>query len=155
MGNYSLYQYQVILPKTEAVEAFLSEFIYHAGVYYTENTTVRAIDVIDPQIDPGEQAWLEDRFLNRKCDAAFGPAGLEDDKVDVLMPSLRQINEQYVVYLTYTASRSGLPEDTDFFDDAKRIAERLQGMFETFNPIVKYNKQSEYSTYFKGNFKRL
>lgn len=155
MGNYSLYQYQVILPKTEAVEAFLPEFIYHAGPQYTENTTVRAEEAIDSQIDPADQAWLEDRFENRQCVAAFGPAGLEDDMIDVLMPSLRQINEQYVVYLTYTASRSGLPEDPDFFEDAKRIAERLQGMFEAYNPIVKYNKQSEYSTYFKGNFKRL
>lgn len=155
MGNYSLYQYQVILPKTEAVEAFLPEFMYYSGICYSENTTIREEDVDEPKIDPDEQTWLEDRFEYRQCDPAFGPAGLEDDMFDVLMSSLREINEQYVVYLTYTASRSGLPEDADFFDDAKRIAERLQGMFETFNPIVKYNKQSEYSTYFKGNFKRL
>lgn len=155
MGNYSLYQYQVILPKTEAVEALLPEFMYYSGICYYENTTIRPEDAIDSKIDPDEQAWLEDRFDERQCDAAFGPAGLEDDMFDVLMPSLRQINDQYVVYLTYTASRSGLPEDADFFEDVKRIAERLREMFEAFNPIVKYNKQSEYSTYSKGNFKRL
>lgn len=161
MGNYALYQYQVILPKNEASQAMLKEFIELANIpEYPVNLRPAiqpaSIDYeFTPEIIDCEDAeWLENDF-RIYADACYAPAGVDDFTHDALGSKILEVDDQYVVYIAYTAARAGMPADAGFFDTAVEDAENLKDLFEAFNPIVKYNKQSEYSEYYKGNFKVL